>query len=102
LRPGEGLCLQLADIEYGRRRVVIRDRTDHPKRARTRVTDRKSRRSSATGTFTDAQHLCDARASKRFGQPLCLPGGRSSSLNTSTPWERSSSHDSPSSIGLSG
>jgi site-specific recombinase XerD len=36
LRPGEVLCLQLADIEYGRRRVVIRYRTDHPKRARTK------------------------------------------------------------------
>jgi integrase len=36
LRPGEVLCLQLADIEYGRRRVVIRYRNDHPKRARTK------------------------------------------------------------------
>jgi site-specific recombinase XerD len=36
LRPGEVLCLQLADVEYGRRRVVIRYRTDHPKRARTK------------------------------------------------------------------
>jgi site-specific recombinase XerD len=40
LRPGEVLCLQLSDIEYGRRRVVIRYRNDHPKRARTRVTYR--------------------------------------------------------------
>ncbi len=36
LRPGEVLCLQLADIEYGRRRVVIRYRNNHPKRARTK------------------------------------------------------------------
>jgi integrase len=36
LRPGEILNLQLGDIEYGRKRVVIRYRTDHPKRARTK------------------------------------------------------------------
>ena len=36
LRPGEVLTLQLADIQYGRKRVMIRYRTDHPKRARTK------------------------------------------------------------------
>ncbi len=36
LRPGEVLSLQLADIEYGHKRVVIRYRNDHPKRARTK------------------------------------------------------------------
>jgi integrase len=36
LRPGEVLTLQLSDIQYGRKRVVIRYRTDHPKRARTK------------------------------------------------------------------
>lgn len=36
LRPGEVLTLQLGDIQYGRKRVVIRYRTDHPKRARTK------------------------------------------------------------------
>lgn len=36
LRPGEVLSLHLDDIQYGRRRVVIRYRTDHPKRARTK------------------------------------------------------------------
>lgn len=30
LRPGEVLCLQLDDIAYGRRRVTIRKRDDHP------------------------------------------------------------------------
>jgi site-specific recombinase XerD len=30
LRPGEVLCLQLGDVAYGRRRVVIRVRDDHP------------------------------------------------------------------------
>ena len=34
LRPGEVLCLQLADVSYGRRRVTIRKRDDHPRGAR--------------------------------------------------------------------
>jgi integrase len=36
LRPGEVLNLQLGDIQYGRKRVVIHYRTDHPKGARTK------------------------------------------------------------------
>ncbi len=36
LRPGEVLNLRLEDIQYGRRRVVVRYRTDHPKGARTK------------------------------------------------------------------
>ena len=36
LRPGEVLNLHLEDIEYGRRRLVIRHRTDHPKGVRTK------------------------------------------------------------------
>ena len=36
LRPGEVLTLQLSDVQYGRKRVVIRYCTDHPKRARTK------------------------------------------------------------------
>jgi integrase len=39
LRPGEVLGLQLADISYGRRRVTIRKRDDHPRGVR-----QKSRR----------------------------------------------------------
>ena len=34
LRPGEVLCLQLADVAYGRRRVTIRKRDDHPRGVR--------------------------------------------------------------------
>lgn len=34
LRPGEALSLHLADVAYGRRRVTIRCRQDHPKGAR--------------------------------------------------------------------
>lgn len=36
LRPGEVLNLHLQDVQYGRRRVVVRHRTDHPKGARTK------------------------------------------------------------------
>jgi integrase/recombinase XerD len=36
LRPGEVLNLQLADIAYGRRRVTIRVRFDHPRGIRTK------------------------------------------------------------------
>lgn len=36
LRPGETLGLHLEDIAYGRRRVVVRHRVDHPKGARSK------------------------------------------------------------------
>jgi len=36
LRPGEVLTLHLDDIQYGRRRVTVRYRTDHPKGVRTK------------------------------------------------------------------
>lgn len=36
LRPGEVLNLHMEDIQYGRRRVIIRYRTDHPKGVRTK------------------------------------------------------------------
>jgi integrase len=36
LRPGEVLNLHLDDVQYGRRRVIVRHRTDHPKGARTK------------------------------------------------------------------
>ncbi|WP_254647432.1 tyrosine-type recombinase/integrase [Streptomyces sp. GbtcB6] len=34
LRPGEVLSLHLDDISYGRRRVTVRERDDHPRGAR--------------------------------------------------------------------
>jgi integrase len=34
LRPGEVLSLHLADISYGRRRLTVRKRDDHPRGAR--------------------------------------------------------------------
>jgi integrase len=36
LRPGEALGLHLEDVQYGRRRVVVRHRSDHPKGVRTK------------------------------------------------------------------
>lgn len=37
LRPGEVLCLQLTDVSYGRRRVTVRKRDDHPRGARAKA-----------------------------------------------------------------
>jgi len=37
LRPGEVLCLQLEDVAYGRRRVTVRKRDDHPRGARAKA-----------------------------------------------------------------
>jgi integrase len=37
LRPGEVLCLELDDVSYGRRRVTIRKRDDHPRGARAKA-----------------------------------------------------------------
>ena len=36
LRPGEALGLHLADVSYGRRRIFVRCRDDHPKGARSK------------------------------------------------------------------
>jgi integrase len=36
LRPGEALGLHLEDVAYGRRRVIVRHRTDHPKGVRSK------------------------------------------------------------------
>lgn len=37
LRPGEVLCLQLEDVAYGRRRVWVGKRDDHPRGARAKA-----------------------------------------------------------------
>jgi Tn3 transposase DDE domain len=36
LRPGEVLSVHLDDVQYGRRRVIVRHRTDHPRGARSK------------------------------------------------------------------
>jgi integrase len=36
LRPGEALGLHLEDVAYGRRRIVVRHRADHPKGVRSK------------------------------------------------------------------
>ncbi len=36
LRPGEVLNLKLEDVQYGRRRVIVRHREDHPRGVRTK------------------------------------------------------------------
>ncbi|PVA70175.1 tyrosine-type recombinase/integrase [Mycobacteroides abscessus] len=48
LRPGEALGLKLEDIAYGRRRVTVRHRDDHPAGAR-----QKSRRERVVDLYED-------------------------------------------------
>jgi integrase len=48
LRPGEVLGLQLEDISYGRRRITVRKRADHP-----RGVQQKSRRDRVVDLFED-------------------------------------------------
>lgn len=48
LRPGEALGLHLDDISYGRRRITVRHRDDHPRGVR-----QKSRRDRVVDLFED-------------------------------------------------
>ena len=77
LRPGEVLNLRLEDINYGRRRVVVRHRTDHPKGARTksrieRVVDLHEPRTLASVS----RYVMDERPAEGTSQLLFLVGGR--------------------------
>jgi integrase len=77
LRPGEVLNLHLEDIQYGRRRVLIRHRTDHPKGARTksqleRVVDlREPETLAAVSAYVLGERPADAPTTHVF-----LVGGR--------------------------
>ena len=77
LRPGEVLNLHLEDVQYGRRRIVVCYRTDHPKGVRT-----KSRRErivdlhepealQALSTYVMRERPLDAQSSYVF-----LVGGK--------------------------
>ena len=57
-RPGEVLCPQLADISYGRRRVTIRKRDDHPRGP--------AQRHATSGSWT-----CTNRASWTRSTVMC-------------------------------
>ncbi len=72
LRPGEVLNLHLEDIEYGRRRITIRYRTDHPRGARTksrveRVVDlHEPEALQALSTYVMQERPADAETSLVF------------------------------------
>jgi integrase len=79
LRPGEALGLHLEDVQYGRRRVVVRCRSDHPKGVRTksrveRVVDlHEPEALSAVSAYVMRGRPADASAPYLF-----LVGGRGS------------------------
>lgn len=72
LRAGEVLTLQLGDIEYGRRRIVIRQHDDHPHGARTksrreRVVDlREQRTLDAVSHYVVDERSSDAQTTYVF------------------------------------
>jgi integrase/recombinase XerD len=78
LRPGEVLNLHLDDVEYGRRRITVRYRTDHPRGVRTksrteRVVDLHEREAlHALSTYVMHERPADAATSVVF-----LVGGNS-------------------------
>jgi integrase len=76
LRPGEVLNLHLDDVQYGRRRVIVRHRTDHPKGARTkscveRVVDLHEPETLATISM----YVLHERPSDTIAKHLFLVGG---------------------------
>lgn len=76
LRPGEVLNLHLDDVQYGRRRVIVRHRTDHPKGARTkssveRVVDLHEPQTLAT----ISGYVLRERPSDTIAKHLFLVGG---------------------------
>ena len=72
LRPGEILNLQLGDLQYGRKRVVIRYRNEHPAGVESEIADRARRGLAPTRNVTGCQRLRDAGTSHRLDEPLCL------------------------------
>jgi integrase len=77
LRPGEVLTLHLEDVQYGRRRVIVRYRTDHPKGART-----KSRTERVVDLWEPAtleavnRYVMDERPREADAPFVFLVGGR--------------------------
>src|SRR6266581_2039662 len=77
LRPGEVLNLHLEDIQYGKRRVIVRYRDDHPKGVRT-----KSRRERVVDLYepeallTVSTYVMQERPSDTDSSHVFLVGGR--------------------------
>jgi integrase/recombinase XerD len=79
LRPGEALGLQLKDIAYGRRRVTIRWREDHPRgvRAKSR-TERVVDLHEAATLEAVNRYVLEERPEKSTSPYLFLVGGEGS------------------------
>jgi len=77
LRPGEVLNLQLEDISYARKRVIIRYHTEHPKGARTKSrTERVVDLLQAETLQTVSDYVMHERPSDTTSPYVFLVGGR--------------------------
>jgi site-specific recombinase XerD len=77
LRPGEVLNLQLEDISYARRRVIIRYRTEHPRGARTKSrTERMVDLLQAETLQAVSDYVMHERPSDTISPYVFLVGGR--------------------------
>lgn len=76
LRPGEVLSLKLEDIQYGRRRVVVRHHQDHPKgaRAKSRV-ERVVDLHEPEALATLSAYVMEERPRSAEGRFVLLVGG---------------------------
>jgi len=78
LRPGEVLSLHLEDVQYGRRRVIVRYRTDHPKGARTKSrTERVVDLHEPATLEAVSRYVMDERPREAETPIVFLIGGRS-------------------------
>ena len=79
LRPGEALSLHLEDVQYGRRRVIVRYRTDHPKGARTKSRTERIVDLYEPGTLEAlSRYVMDERPRDTESSIIFLVGGSSS------------------------
>jgi integrase len=77
LRPGEVLGLHLDDLAYGRRRVVVRHREDHPKGARSKSRyERVVDLHEADTLATVSAYVMNERPSDAESRRVFLIGGR--------------------------
>jgi len=77
LRPGKALSLHLEDVQYGRRRVIVRYRTDHPKGARTKSrTERVVDLHEPATLEAVSRYVMDERPKEAETPILFLFGGR--------------------------
>ncbi|WP_432104434.1 tyrosine-type recombinase/integrase [Streptomyces sp. bgisy091] len=77
LRPGEVLGLHLDDLAYGRRRVVVRHRDDHPKGARSKSRQERVVDLHETETLaTVSAYVMNERPQDADSRLVFLIGGR--------------------------